>query len=406
MEESSHRKAALTGFGALSPLGHDVGAFWKGLLAGRCGLGPIESFDAAPYAQASAGEVKNFQPEHFLSDEERQRLDRVGQYSLVAAREALASAGLVLERTDRDRVGVILATTLGGMRIGEEYQRSQRDGVAFDARQLLHFPYYAAACRLARELGVRGPVVSPSIACASGTQAVGMALELIRRRQGDVFVVGGVEVICEFVVSGFNCLRATSGGIVRPFDARRDGLQLGEGAAVLVVESVAHAQARGAPVGVEVAGTGLSGDAVHMTAPARDGAGAARAMRAALADARVDPSQIDFISAHGTGTVYNDAMEIVAIENVFGAAAAHIPLNSIKGAIGHTLGAAGSFEAIMCAKILQEGVIPPTVGCEEVSPDCRLDIVRGAPRERPVRVVLSTSSAFAGNNAALVLRRV
>jgi 3-oxoacyl-[acyl-carrier-protein] synthase II len=405
MESSPHRRAVLTGYGALSPLGQDVEAFWQGLLAGRSGLGPIESFDTALHTLASAGEVKGFLPERALSDDETRRLDRVGQYALTAAREAMTSAGLVLERVDRDRMGVILATTLGGMRIGEDYQRSRRDGMPFDARQLLHFPYYAPAGRLARELGVRGPVISPSIACASGTQALGMALELIRRDQGDVFVVGGVEVICEFVVSGFNCLRATTGGVVRPFDARRDGLQLGEGAAILVVESAAHARARGARADVEVAGTGLSGDAVHMTAPARDGAGAARAMRAALADAAVDPSQIDFISAHGTGTVYNDAMEIAAIENVFGQAAAHIPVNSIKGSIGHTLGAAGSFEAIMCAKILEQGVIPPTVGCEEVSGDCRLDIVRGAARERSVRVALSTSSAFAGNNAALVLRR-
>jgi 3-oxoacyl-[acyl-carrier-protein] synthase II len=389
----------------LSPLGHGVEAFWQALLAGRSGLGPIESFDTTLHAQAFAGEVKDFVPQRLLSEDESRRLDRVGQYALVAAREALASAGLVLERLDRSRVGVILATTLGGMRIGEEYQRSRRDGTSFDARQLLHFPYYASACRLARELGVRGPVVSPSIACASGTQVVGMALELIRRGQGDVFVVGGVEVICEFVVSGFNCLRATTDGVVRPFDARRNGLQLGEGAAVLVVESVAHASARGAATGIEVAGTGLSGDAVHMTAPSRDGAGAARAMRAALADAEVDPSQIDFISAHGTGTVYNDAMEIAAIRSVFGDAAAHIPVNSIKGSIGHTLGAAGSFEAIMCARILEQGVIPPTVGCEELSSDCPLDIVRGSPRERSVRVALSTSSAFAGNNAALVLRR-
>jgi 3-oxoacyl-[acyl-carrier-protein] synthase II len=347
--------------------------------------------------------VKNFTPERFLSPDECRRLDRVGQYALVAAREALTKAGLDLDRVDRTRVGVILATTLGGMRIGEQYQRSQRHGTPFDARQLLHFPYYSAACRLARMLGVRGPVVSPSIACASGTQAVGMALELIRRGRGDVFVVGGVEVICEFVVSGFNCLRATTGGVVRPFDSRRDGLQIGEGAAILVVESAAHARARGARVDIEVAGTGLAGDAVHMTAPARDGAGAARAMRAALADAQAQPSEIDFISAHGTGTVYNDAMEIAAIRSVFGTA--QIPVNSIKGSIGHTLGAAGSFEAIMCAKILEEGVIPPTAGCEELGSHCSLDIVRGAPRQRSVRLALSTSSAFAGNNAALVLRR-
>jgi 3-oxoacyl-[acyl-carrier-protein] synthase II len=323
----------------------------------------------------------------------------------VAAREALREARLDLARLDRSRVGVILATTLGGMLIGEAYQRSQHAGRAFPFRQLLHMPYYATATRLARELGVRGPVVSPSIACASGTHAVGLALEWIRRGQADVFIVGGAETICEFVVSGFNCLRATTAGRVRPFDARRDGLLLGEGAAILVVESLAHAQARAARTAIAVAGTGLAGDAVHMTAPARDGAGAVRAMRAALTDADVAAGAVDFISAHGTGTPYNDAMEMAAFATVFGERSARIPVNSIKGAIGHTLGAAGSFEAIMCVRILQEGRIPPTVNCEELDPACSLDIVRGAPRQAAVRTALSTSSAFAGNNAAIVLKR-
>ncbi len=220
-----------------------------------------------------------------------------------------------------------------------------------------------------------------------------------------MFVAGGVETLCEFVVSGFNCLRATTAGVPRPFDERRDGLQLGEGAAVLIVESATHAARRGTHPTVEVAGTGLSGDAGHMTAPARDGAGAARAMHAALADAGVAPDAVDFISAHGTGTVYNDAMEIAAISRVFGESAPRIPVNSIKGAVGHTLGAAGGFEAIMCARILDEGLIPPTANCEQLPSSCPLDIVRGAPRRRRVRTALSTSSAFAGNNAAIVLRQ-
>jgi len=340
-----------------------------------------------------------------LSSDEIHRLDRVSQYALVAAREALSEAAIDLRHVDRARVGVILATTLGGMLIGEAYQRRQHEGQAFDARRLFDFPYYAVATRLARELAVRGPVVSPSIACASGTHAVGLALEFIRRRQGDIFIVGGAETICEFVVSGFNCLRATTAEMVRPFDAHRDGLAIGEGAAVLVVEEASHARARGARTDVEVAGTGLSGDAVHMTAPARDGAGAARAMRAALADAACAPQAIEFISAHGTGTVYNDAMEVAAITAVFGETAASVPVNSIKGAIGHTLGAAGSFEAIMCVRILREGLIPPTAHCAELDPACSLDIVRGAPRRAMIRTALSTSSAFAGNNAAIVLKR-
>jgi len=395
----------ITGCGALSPLGCGVPAFWEGLLAGRSGVAAVRSFDTSRYTHALAGEVPDFTPDRHLSPEETRRLDRVSQYALVATREALDEARLDLQRVDRNRVGVILATTLGGMLIGEAYQHSRHDHRPFAARQLLHFPYYATAPRLARALGVRGPVISPSIACASGTQAVGLAQELIRRRQADIFIVGGVETVCDFVVSGFNCLRATTATRVRPFDAHRDGLAVGEGAAVLIVEEADHARARGVGADIEVAGTGLAGDAVHMTAPARDGAGAARAMQAALLDAACGPQSIDFISAHGTGTLYNDAMEMAAITAVFGEAATHIPVNSIKGAIGHTLGAAGSFEAIMCVRILREHVIPPTVNCEQLDPSCALDIVRGAPRSRDVRTALSTSSAFAGNNAAIVLRR-
>jgi 3-oxoacyl-(acyl-carrier-protein) synthase len=400
------RKAVITGCGALSPLGRGVSAFWDGLLAGRTGLAPIRGFDTAGCANAVAGEVKDFSAEELLSPDEARRLDRLSQFALVAAREALGESGLDIARMDRTRVGVILATTLGGIQIGEQYQRQQRDGGYFAARQLLQLPYYAVGARLARELGVRGPVVSPSIACASGTHAVGLALDFIRRGHGDVFIAGGAETLSAFVLNGFNCLRATTADTVRPFDARRSGLLLGEGAAVLVVEDAAHAQARGASVLVEVAGAGLAGDAAHITAPARDGAGAARAMRTALAEALVAPSEVDFISAHGTGTPYNDAMEVAAITTVFGDFASRIPVNSIKGAIGHTLGAAGGFETIMSVRVVLEGVIPPTVNCDEIDPACSLDIVRDVPRRLRIRTVLSTASAFAGNNAALVLREV
>jgi 3-oxoacyl-[acyl-carrier-protein] synthase II len=402
---NARRTAVITGAGALSPLGHGVEALWDGLLAGRVGLAPIRGFDTTGCTNTIAGEVKGFVPEEMLSSDEARRLDRASQFALVAVREALAESRLDLSHVDRTRVGVILATTLGGMLIGEAYQRRQRTGAPFDVRQLLHVPYYAVAARLARELGVRGPVVSPSIACASGTHAIGLGLELIRHGHGDVFVVGGVETLCPFVVNGFNCLRATAAEAARPFDARRDGLLLGEGAAVLVVEAAEHAAARGVRAGVEVAGAALSGDAAHITAPARDGAGAARAMRGALGDAGISADAVDFISAHGTGTVYNDAMEVAAITSVLGARARRVPVNSIKGAIGHTLGAAGTFEAIMSARVIETGVIPPTVNCEEIDPACHLDIVRGEPRHLRVHTVLSTSSAFAGNNAAIVLRR-
>jgi 3-oxoacyl-[acyl-carrier-protein] synthase II len=395
----------MTGRGVVSPLGASVGEFWSALLAGRSALGPIRSFDARGVANPVAGEVAGFRVDEHLSAGEIERLDRVSQFALAAARQALGEAALDLERVDCTRVGVILATTLGGIDIGAEYQQARHAGRSFPARQLLQVPYYAVAARLARRLGVRGPVVSPSIACASGTQAIGLARELIRAGHGDVFLAGGTEALCAFVVHGFNCLRATTSDTVRPFDADRRGLLLGEGAAIVVVEEAGHAGRRGARSFGEVAGTGLAGDAAHITAPARDGAGAARAMRAALRDAGVDPAAVDFISAHGTGTPYNDAMELAAIARVFGEGAARIPVNSIKGAIGHTLAAAGSFEAVMVSQVLAEGVIPPTVNCEVLDPACALDVVRGAVRRRAVRTAVSTSSAFAGNNAAIVLRR-
>ena len=405
MTDSSSRRAFITGCGAVSPLGCGVPAFWEGLLAGRSALAPLRSFETTGLTNTLAGEVPDFVSADAIGDDASGGLDRIHAYALAAAREALRDAGFDPPQGDRTRTGVIAATTLGGMLLGEAYVRSHHGGAPFDTRRLLHVPYADTAARLARALGARGPVVSPSIACASGTHAVGLALELIQRDHGDVFVVGGAETLCHFVVVGFNSLRATTPNAVRPFDARRDGLAVGEGAAMLVVESEAHARARGAATDIELAGCGLSGDAVHMTAPARDGAGAARAMRAALRDAGVAPGEIDFVSAHGTGTLYNDAMEMAALTAVFGEAAPRLPVNSIKGAIGHTLGAAGSFEAIMCARVLRHGVIPPTAGCEQLDSACGLDIVHGRPRQQPVRVALSTSSAFAGNNAAIVLRR-
>lgn len=398
-------RAGITGCGAVSPLGASVSAFWQGLLDGRGGCGPIQRFDTAGMTVAQAAEVPDFVPERWLSSGEVSRLGRLDHYALAAAREALDAAGLDLRTVDPARVGVLVGTTLGGMDIGERYQAAlARQPDAFDARALLHHPYYATANRLARTLRVRGPVVSPSIACASGTQVIGMALDFIRLGYGDVFVVGGTEALCPFVINGFNCLRATTPDVVRPFDARRNGLLLGEGAAMLVVEELGHARRRGVTVDVEVAGSGLAGDATHMTAPARDGGGAIRAMRMALADAAVSPRAVDFVSAHGTGTVFNDAMECVAIATVLGDRVGDVPVNSIKGAIGHTLAAAGSFEAIMCVRVLQTGLIPATANCEELDPACRLDVVVGAAREHAVRWVLSTSSAFAGNNAAVVLR--
>lgn len=393
--------AVITGCGAVSAFGAGVDALWEGLCAGRSAIGTWPGATGGLAARVPEGAT-----DAELSDDERARLAASDRHALAATREALRAAGLDLTACDPARVAVVVGTSLGAMAIGERYLRARHADEPFDARQLLNMPYAATATRLARTLGVRGPVLSPSIACASGTHAVGLAGELIASGRVDVAIAGGAEALCEFVVAGFACLRATTATAVRPFDARRDGLALGEGAAVVVVESAAHAARRAAMPLAEVAGSGLSADAVHMTAPARDGAGAARAMHAALAAAGEPATAIDAVSAHGTGTVYNDAMEMTALRTVLGERAGAVPVNGIKGAIGHTLAAAGAFEAVLCVRALRAGLLPPTAGCEELDPACALDIVRGSARRLDPRLVLSTSSAFAGNNAALVLRRV
>ncbi|MBX3024720.1 beta-ketoacyl-[acyl-carrier-protein] synthase family protein [bacterium] len=396
-------RAFLTGCGAVSPFGGGVEALWTALCEGRSAVAPLRGIAVDGLAGVLAAEVPPDAVAAYLSHPERAHLERIDQHALAAARAALADAGLELGGCDPNRIAVVVGTTLGAMPIGEGYLRARQGGTAFDARRLLGMPYAATAARLARTLGVRGPVLSPSIACASGTLAVGLARDLVALDRADVVLAGGAEALCEFVVAGFACLRATTATAVRPFDARRDGLALGEGAALVVVESARHAARRGATAAIEVAGSGLSADAVHMTAPARDGAGAARAMRAALADAGLDADAVDVVSAHGTATVFNDAMEMAALAAVFGDH--RPPVSGIKGAIGHTLAAAGAFEAVLCARVLRHGVVPPTAGCEELDPACALDIVRGAPRRVRASVALSTSSAFAGNNAAVVLRR-
>jgi len=383
MPTRDHRAVLVTGRGAICALGASVASLWDGLVSGRAAIAPATGFAAGDLKPNHVAEVRA----PAIGDP-----DRAGAFAVHAAREALEDAGLL---SDRDtRIGVALGTTLGGMKLFEAWTGGAMSG-------LERVPYYAPAVRVARTFGCTGPVATPQLACASGTHAIALAAEWVRTGQADVVLAGGADLLCRFVVAGFNCLRATAEE-ARPFDAARRGLVLGEGAAILVVESEGHARRRGASAQARLTGTGAAADATHMTAPDREGRGAARAIEAALAHAGLAPAAIDFVSAHGTGTVYNDAMEAVAIAGVFGPRA--VPVNSIKGAIGHTLGAAGALEAVMCVEVLRTGVIPPSAGLHELDPACAaLDVVRGAPRTRQVRAVLSTSSGFAGANAALVL---
>jgi len=378
----------ITGCGVVSPLGIGVPAFWDGLVAGRAAIAPIARFDAADLEPRNAAEVADFP----TADP-----DRAGAFLLRAAAEACADAGLDMGTSVR--VGAVIGTTLGGMQIFERWLGDGR----IAAEEAERIPYHAPAVRLARTLGCRGPVATPQLACASSTHAVALAADWVRRGRADVVLAGGTDLLCRFVVAGFNCLRATA-ETARPFDVRRRGLVLGEGAAVVVVEAAEVAARRGATVRARVLGVGGAGDAVHMTAPDREGGGAARAIAAALDDAGIRPREVGFVSAHGTGTPYNDAMEAAALGQLFAPRA--VPVNSIKGAIGHTLGAAGAFEAVMCTRVLATGTVPPTAGLEELDPACAgLDVVHGAARTRDVAVALSTSSGFAGTNAAVVFGR-
>jgi 3-oxoacyl-[acyl-carrier-protein] synthase II len=385
----------ITGCGVVSPLGVGGAAFWNGLLAGRSAIAPIRRFRADDLEPAVAAEVDDD-----ASGGDPADADRAGLFALRAAAEALEDAGLGSGTVDPTRFGVALGTTLGGMQIFEAWDAA----AAADLQPPAHLervPYFAAALRVAGAIGACGPVVTPQLACASGTQAVALAADWVRAGCADVVLAGGTDLLCRFVVSGFNCLHATA-EVARPFDRRRRGLVLGEGAALVVVEEGGHARQRGAMARARVLGVGAAGDALHMTAPDREGGGLERAVLAALRDAELGASAVDFVSAHGTGTPFNDAMEARALLRVLGERAA--PVNSIKGAIGHTLGAAGAFETVLCTYVIGRGVVPATAGLEEVDPACAgLDLVHGAARRCEVRVALSTSSGFGGANAALVL---
>jgi 3-oxoacyl-[acyl-carrier-protein] synthase II len=362
-------------------------------------LRPIARFDAAEFGSPLAGEV----PGRFERDA------RVGEalateFALDATREALQHAGLATEAVATS-TGLVLGTCLGESEVAfrclRAHTRRIPDSKALPGERFGGFA--APSTRLAEILGLGGPVLTLSSACASGTAATGMAADCIRRGECDVMLACGVEILSRFVVSGFWLLRALASGPVRPFDRRRDGLALGEGAGVLVLEERDHALERGARVLAEVMGSGSSGDAHHMTGPSPTGDGMVRAIRGALQDARLGAEAVGFISAHGTATPYNDRMESIAIKRVFGERAFRIPVISIKPIVGHTLGASGALEAILSIKVLREGIVPPTINYREPDPECDLDYVPNRARSHAAGCAMSCSSAFAGHNATLLL---
>jgi 3-oxoacyl-[acyl-carrier-protein] synthase II len=383
--------AVITGYGAVSGFGAGAERFWQALLAGRSAVAPAAAFAGPEYDAHLAAVVPDVDAGP----------RRATAFALQAAREALDHAGLEapLAPDLAPRVGVVVGTTLGGILTFLPHVRGEPRPAPPT------FAHGGPAVELAAALGAAGPLLVPSIACASGTAALGLALGLVRDGGADVVVAGGVDALSDFVFAGFQTLTALDAAPSRPFAAGRRGLNLGEGAAFLVVESAAHARARGATARARLTGVGLADDAVHMTGPDPEGRGAARAMAAALADAGRTPAEVDFINLHGTGTTFNDLMERHAVWHLLGARAPAVPVDSIKSAIGHTLGAAGAFEALLLCRVVATGMIPATVNTTARDPAIDLDVVVGAPRRAPVRVALSTTSGFGGLNAAIVVER-
>jgi 3-oxoacyl-[acyl-carrier-protein] synthase II len=406
------KRVVITGMGVVTPLGHDVPAYWEGLVAGRSGVGPVTLYDASDQAVRIAAEVKGFDPAVFLDRKHIRRTDRFTQLALVATDQAVADAGLAFEVNGGGQsVGVVLGTAVGGIRtLLENSEVMQARGARrVSALMVPMMMPNAAAGEIAIRYGLRGMTLSVASACATGTNAIGEGAELIRRGAAEVMICGGSESpMHPLALAAFGNMQAVSTRndeperASRPFDADRDGFVMGEGAGVLILESREHAQRRGAHIYAEVVGYGASSDAFHITAPDEDGAGAALSMERALRDAGLDPQDIEYINAHGTSTPLNDATETRAIHKIFGRHAERVPVSSTKSMIGHLLGAAGAVEAIACVKSLETGVIHPTINYETPDPACDLDYVPNQARQTHPRTALSNSFGFGGHNATVI----
>lgn len=414
MSTRPNGRVVVTGMGAVSPLGIGVAATWQGFAEGRSGIRRITLFDTSRVRVKIAGEVPDFEPEAYMPRKQARHLDRYSQLAVVAALEARDDAGLLIDQGNTERVGVMVGTGIGGiMTIQEQiavlYERGPDRLSPFVVPMML--PNMASG-QVSIVLQARGPNLAATSACASGTDAIGIAADTLRRGDADVMITGGAEApVCELGIAGFHAARALSTQnddppkASRPFDAQRDGFVMGEGAGILVLERADDALRRGARIWAEIAGYQNVGDAYHMTQPAADAGGGARAMAGALAHAGIAPNDVDYINAHGTSTPINDRLETVAIKRVFGEAAYTIPISSTKSMIGHLMGASGAVEAIACIKAINEGLLPPTINLDHPDPDCDLDYVPHRARRAEVRVALSNSMGFGGHNACLVFKR-
>ena len=401
----------VTGMGCLSPLGNDVPTTWQAMLEGRSGIGPITHFDASDLPVKIAGEVRGFDGDELIGRKQARRMSRFSQFAVTVTDEALTGSGLDLTDIDRERVGVLIASGIGGLREIEEANhvlenQGHRRISPFVVPMMIGD---MAAGNVAIHFDLRGPNFGLVSACASGAHAIGEAAEIIRRGDADVMVAGGSEAaITPLAVASFVAARALSDSdaepctVSRPFDRDRTGFVIAEGAAVVILESEAHARARGAQLLAVVAGYGAGADAYHMTAPEPAGRGAIASMRRALDRAQLQPADLGYINAHGTSTILNDRAEAAAIHQVFSSHSDRLPVSSTKSMTGHLLGAAGALESVVCIKAIGTGMIPPTINLDSPDDDCRLDHVTGGPRRVEVRSALNNSFGFGGHNASLV----
>lgn len=408
------RRVVVTGMGCISPVGNTVKETWDSLLAGKPGAGPITLFDASKHKTRFAAEVKGFDPVTMFGAREARKMDRFTQFATAATIEALESSGLKINDSNRDRIGVLIGTGIGGIgTIIEQAEVMRERGPDRVSPFLVPMMISdSAAGLLAIRFGARGPNMAVATACASGNNAIGEAVEIIRRGAADAMIAGASEgALVSLAMAGMNVMGALSTRnddyltASRPFDKNRDGFLMGEGAGILILETLEHAQARGANILGEIKGYGTTDDAHHISAPAENGAGAANSMKEALADSGLQITDIDYINAHGTSTPLNDKSETAAIKTVFGERAYKIPVSSTKSMTGHLLGASGAVEAVFSLLAIREGILPPTINYQTPDPECDLDYVPNQARKVSINNVMSNSFGFGGHNATLVLSR-
>jgi len=411
-ERPDEQRVVITGLGAITPLGLTVRETWEGLIAGKSGVATITLFDASEFPVRIAAEVKGFDPKNYMNFKEARRMARCSQLAIAAAQEVVADAQLSRPFVDEERVGVLIGCTIGGFeKAVESIDTFRQKGLA----RVSPFGLTAAlpnmpSHHVSQTFQAKGYINTITTACATGTQSVGEAAEVIRRGAADVLICGGVEAMIHFAnFAGFIAMRALSARndeperASRPFDKDRDGFIIGEGCGLMILESLPHARKRGAHIYAEVLGYSASSDAFHVAAPDPEGTGAIRAMRWALEDAGITPAEVDYINAHGTSTPLNDIIETRAIKKVFGDYAYKVPISATKSMIGHDLAAAGAIEAIVCALTIEQGIIHPTTNYETPDPECDLDYVPNQARRAEVNIALSNSFGLGGQNACLVL---